>query len=142
MQTSPGNNCIGITTFRRKMPELFQEESLKSTHFAYRVRRYSSETGEPAPRSPFRHFWVPGCCTPSFSTGYTLSHRPTTYSSLSTHHPLQSVKTSGEKLNEVRIRSSVMIKPAKVLVFINRPKKKQSTRQNKERRLGATIKVQ
>lgn len=36
------------------MPELLQEDSL--THFAYRVRRYSSETGEPAHRSPFLHF--------------------------------------------------------------------------------------
>lgn len=63
-------------------------EDQSGTHSACTSHRCSSWTGAPCPHSPSPRFWVSERCILSSSSGCTLSHRWTTYSTLSTGHPL------------------------------------------------------
>lgn len=72
-----------------------------STYFAYKVHRCSFGTAEQAPHSPFHHFLELGYCTPSVSIVCIQSHKLTTYSTLSTHHPLVGKQAEGiRRVNE------------------------------------------
>lgn len=63
-------------------------EDQSGTHSACTSHRCSSWTGAPCPHSPSPRFWVSERCILSSSSGCTLSHRWTTYSTLSTGRPL------------------------------------------------------
>lgn len=63
-------------------------EDESGTHSACTSHRCSSWTGAPCPHSPSPRFWVSERCILSSSSGCTLSHRWTTYSTLSTGRPL------------------------------------------------------